>query len=102
MPMSKLMNIILAKWVIWHHIDVVTWLCSINKYGYINVKFSDLSTEVKNILIYYNMVDPDTLDLADLQYYLSRTNNVVPKGFKNKHNLKVSESGTRTKPAPHN
>ena len=84
--------------VIFSNIDMIQWLISIGVK--LDINFKSQYNEIKDLLI--GVIDPSTLELEDLQYYLAHTNNVVPKGFKNKYNLKVSERGTRTKPAPHN
>ena len=93
----------IVNWIVTYY---APWcITSNNFYNYIvrkYIKFKDISPEIKNILISNDLIDLSIFDLDDLQDYLAITNNVVPKGFKNKYNLTVSERGTRTKPAPHN
>jgi hypothetical protein len=58
------------------------------------------STEIKNILIAADLVNPSKLDRTDLEYYLSKTDNVVPPDFTTEFNdITVKKRGSNTKSA---
>jgi hypothetical protein len=82
--------------------DTVTWICEnyYKSYSYIKFdEYSEFESEIKDILIEYNLIDPSTLDEHDLDYYLQKTNGFVPQGFVNQYNKPVKIRGHHTKPA---
>jgi hypothetical protein len=69
-------------------------------YPYIKLDdYARFESEIKDILINYNLIDPSTLTEPGLDYYLLKTNGVVPEDFVNKYNKPVKIRGQHTKPA---
>jgi hypothetical protein len=84
-------------------LHVVEWLIDVHykKSNYIKFdNYTNFKDEIKNILIDNNLINPSTLALDDLKYYLKRTNNIVPPDFNTLHEgFTVKYRGAHTKSA---
>jgi hypothetical protein len=95
-------NLLIKRACFYNGIDTVKWLVENYYQSYPYIKFdnySEYAFEIKDILIEYNLIDPSTLTEPDLDYYLQKTNGVVPPDFVNQYNNPVKIRGQHTKPA---